>query len=75
MPELALDHYERDTFVRHLDRMCVTQLVWRETASHARRGGLVMVAAIRTDRPGDGKIWQLRALETRRHRVRTCDHC
>jgi hypothetical protein len=30
-----------------------------------------MVAAIRTDRPGDGKSWLLRALETRRHRVTT----
>jgi hypothetical protein len=42
MPELALDHHERDTFVRHLDRVCVAQLVWREAASDARRGGCVM---------------------------------
>jgi hypothetical protein len=34
MSELPLDHDERDTFVRHLDRVGVPQLVGREPASH-----------------------------------------
>ena len=36
MPELALDHDERNTFVRHLDRVGVPQLVRREPPSDAR---------------------------------------
>jgi hypothetical protein len=34
MTELALDHDERDSFVRHLDCVGVPQLVWREPPSH-----------------------------------------
>jgi hypothetical protein len=33
--ELPLDHYERDTFVRHLNGVRVSQLVWRKAPSHA----------------------------------------
>lgn len=33
--ELPLDHDEQDTFVRHVDRMSVSQLVWRKPPSHA----------------------------------------
>ena len=33
--ELPLDHYQRDTFVRHLDGMGVSQLVGRKPPSHA----------------------------------------
>ena len=31
MPELALDHNEGDAFVRHLDRMRVSELMRRES--------------------------------------------
>jgi hypothetical protein len=40
--ELPLDHDERDPFVRHLDRVGVSQLVWREPPSHAGGCGRVM---------------------------------
>jgi hypothetical protein len=33
--KLPLDHNERDTFVRHLDRMRVSQLMGRKPPSHA----------------------------------------
>jgi cation diffusion facilitator family transporter len=33
--ELALYHDQRDTLVRHLDSMCVAQLVWSESAPDA----------------------------------------
>ena len=39
MPKLTLDHDERNVFVRHLDRMGVPQLVWREPPSDTRRAG------------------------------------
>lgn len=39
VPKLTLDHDERNAFVRHLDRMGVAQLVWREPPSHTRRAG------------------------------------
>jgi hypothetical protein len=39
VPKLTLDHDERSAFVRHLDRMGVAQLVWREPPSHTRRAG------------------------------------
>ena len=32
--ELPLDHDQRDTFVRHLNRVGMSQLVWREPPSH-----------------------------------------
>ena len=32
MPELALDHEQRDAFVRHLDRVRMAKLMWREPA-------------------------------------------
>jgi hypothetical protein len=34
MPELALDHDERDALMRHLDRVRVPQLVRREPSPH-----------------------------------------
>jgi hypothetical protein len=34
VPELPLDHDERHAFVRHLDRLGVSQLIGRETPSH-----------------------------------------
>ena len=34
VPELPLDHDERDTFVRHLNGVSVSQLVWRKPPSH-----------------------------------------
>src|SRR3954449_11767089 len=37
--ELALDDDERDAFAGHLDGVGVTELVRREPASHACRGG------------------------------------
>jgi hypothetical protein len=40
--ELPLDHDERDTFVRHLDGVGVSQLVGREPPSHAGGRGRVM---------------------------------
>jgi hypothetical protein len=40
--ELPLDHDKRDTFVRHLDRVRVPQLVGREPPSHACGPGRVM---------------------------------
>jgi hypothetical protein len=42
VPELALDHDERDAFVRHLDRVGVTQLMRREPTPHTRCGGRVV---------------------------------
>jgi hypothetical protein len=39
VPELALDHNERDALVCHLDRVGVSQLVWREPPSDSGRGG------------------------------------
>lgn len=42
MSELPLDHDERDTFVRHLERVGVSQLVGREPPSHACGRGCVM---------------------------------
>jgi hypothetical protein len=42
MPELPLDDDERDAFVGHLDRMCVTQLVWGESPPDARGRSGVM---------------------------------
>ena len=37
MPELALDHDQRDPLARHLDRMRVAQLMRREPPTHTRR--------------------------------------
>ena len=37
MPELPLDDDKRDTLVRHLDRVSVSQLVRREPAVERRR--------------------------------------
>ena len=46
MPKLTLDDYERNAFVRHLDRVCVAELVRREPPSHTRRGrGMVQLLA------------------------------
>ena len=39
MPELALDHDERDPFVGHLDRVRMPELMRRESAPHAGDGG------------------------------------
>jgi len=39
---LALDHDERDSLVRHLDRVRMSQLVRREPTSDARRGSCVV---------------------------------
>ena len=40
--QLPLNHDKRDTFVRHLNRVGVPQLVGREPPSHARGRGRVM---------------------------------
>jgi hypothetical protein len=40
--ELALDHDEWNAFVRHLDRVSVSQLMRREPSSHSRRVGRVV---------------------------------
>ena len=40
--QLPLDHDKRDTFVRHLNRVGVPQLMGREAPSHARGRGRVM---------------------------------
>ena len=42
MAELALDDDERDTFVRHLDRVGVPELMRRESAPDAGFSGRVM---------------------------------
>jgi hypothetical protein len=42
VPELALDHDERDTFVRRLDRVGVPQLVRSEPSADARCGCCVV---------------------------------
>ena len=39
MPELALNHDERDSFVGHFDRVCMSQLMRRESPPHTCRGG------------------------------------
>ena len=39
MSELALDNDQRHTRVGHLDRVSMTELVRREAATHASRGG------------------------------------
>src|ERR1700729_857674 len=38
MPELPLDNRQRDPFVRHLDRVRMTQLVRREPTPHSSLG-------------------------------------
>ena len=38
MPELALDHDERDPFMGHLDRVRMPELMRGEPASHASGG-------------------------------------
>ena len=38
MAELALDHYERDTLVGHLDGMRVAELMRREATPDPRSG-------------------------------------
>jgi hypothetical protein len=44
--ELALDHNQRDTFVRHFDRMGVSQLMWGESPTDAScRGRVVQLLA------------------------------
>ncbi len=46
MPELALDHDERDALVSHLDGMGVTELVGCEATTHtSRSGGVSELAA------------------------------
>jgi hypothetical protein len=42
MSQLPLDRDKRDTFVRHLDRVGVSQLVGREPPSHTCGRGCVM---------------------------------
>lgn len=39
MPELALDDDQRDTFVRHLDRVRMPQLVRGEPATNTSESG------------------------------------
>jgi len=39
MAELALDDGQRDTFVGHLDRVCVPQLVGGEPATNTGESG------------------------------------
>ena len=39
MPELTLDDHQRDTFVGHLDRVRVPQLVWGEPATNTGESG------------------------------------
>jgi hypothetical protein len=40
MPELALDNDQRHTLMRHLDRVCVAELMRREPPTHpSPRGG------------------------------------
>ena len=41
MPELALDHDQRKTLVRHLDRASVPQLMRRKPAPYTGGGGMV----------------------------------
>ena len=43
MPELALDHDQRNSLVRHLNRVSMPQLVGREATSDARRRSGMMV--------------------------------
>jgi hypothetical protein len=38
VPELGLDHHQRHSVVRHLDRVRVTQLMGREPPPHACPG-------------------------------------
>jgi hypothetical protein len=46
MPKLTLDHDQRNALMRHLDRVSMPQLVWREPPSHTRRaGGVVQLLA------------------------------
>ncbi|HYB31476.1 MAG TPA: hypothetical protein VEF89_33120 [Solirubrobacteraceae bacterium] len=48
MSELTLDDYQRNAFVRHLDRVSMPQLVRREPPSHPRRdGGMLQLLARR----------------------------
>ena len=43
---LALDHHERDAFVRHLDRVCVAQLVFVPISAQAPLGRLGCYAEV-----------------------------
>jgi hypothetical protein len=38
MPELALDHHQRHSLMRHLHRVGMTQLMRREPTPHTRLG-------------------------------------
>jgi hypothetical protein len=40
--QLALDHDQGNSFVRHLDSVCMAELVQREAASNAGAGGRVV---------------------------------
>jgi len=40
--QLPLNHHERNPLVRHLDSVCVPQLMWREAAPDASCGGPLM---------------------------------
>jgi hypothetical protein len=40
--KLSLDHNKQHAFVRHLNRVSMPQLMWREAPSHAGAGGRVM---------------------------------
>lgn len=42
MSELALNDDEGNAFVRHLDSVCVPELVGREATSHASFSGRMM---------------------------------
>jgi hypothetical protein len=37
--ELALNYDQRHSFTRHLDRVGVPELMWREPSTHTRCGG------------------------------------
>jgi len=41
MSQLPLDHVERDALSSHFDGVGVAQLMWREPAPNASRGGKV----------------------------------
>ena len=73
MSELSLDHDKRDTFVRHLNRVRVPQLVGREAPSDSCGRGRVMQLFARGRRfpTSSGR----RSVDHAQHRARDYDRC
>jgi hypothetical protein len=57
VPELALDHHERDAFVRELDGVGMSQLVRGKAAPDTSGGRSVAQLAARLRSTSAGRVW------------------